>query len=324
MPFSIISFSLIVVPFYAERKEFPMRRATREVLYFEIGAGNVPTLHVQPGEVFEVQTQLNRGPWLDDHPEGEVLRKRLYGGNPSSGCMYVEGAEPGQMLTVHVGDIDLDPIGFTNFRGSTGAMPGWLGGSGIGAHHRVVDIQDGRIQWSDTLELPAAPMLGYVGIAPARERYHNGWAGYWGGNFDAQEVTTGAAVQLAVNVPGALLQIGDMHALQGDGEICGAGGIEASGRVKIRCELSAKPKSMYWPRLVNETHIAVMAMARPAEDAFRYALEAMVLWLEESYAFSRGEAYLFLGQVLEARCTQFVNPTFTYIAKVPRRYLPAP
>jgi acetamidase/formamidase len=79
---------------------------------------------------------------------------------------------------------------------------------------------------------------------------------------------------------------------------------------------------MHWPRLVNETHIAVLAMARPCEDAFRYALADMVLWLEESYGYSRGEAYLYLGQVLEARCTAFVNPTFTYIAKVAKRYLP--
>jgi len=299
-----------------------MKRATREVLYFEIGADNAPTLYVQPGEVFEVETQLNRGPWLDDHPDGERLRKLLYGGNPSSGCIYVEGAEPGQILTVHIGQIDLDPLGFTNFRGSTGAMPAWLGGTGIGAHHRIVAIRDGLIHWSDDLQFPVAPMLGFVGVAPARERYHNGWAGYWGGNFDAQEVTTGAAVQLAVNVPGALLQIGDMHAIQGDGEICGAGGIEASGRVKVWCELSEKPESMHWPRLVNETHIATLALARPAEDAFRYTLEAMILWLEESYGFSRGEAYLFLGQVLEARVTAYVNPTFTYIAKVPKRYLP--
>jgi amidase len=299
-----------------------VKRATREVLYFEIGADNAPTLHVQPGEVFEVETQLNRGPWLDAHPEGEMLRERLRGGNPSSGCVYVEGAMPGQMLTVHIGPIDLDPLGYTNFRGSTGAMPGWLGGTGIGAHHRIVEIRDGLIHWSDELELPVAPMLGFVGVAPAHERYHNGWAGYWGGNFDAQEVTTGSAVCLAVNAPGALLQIGDMHAIQGDGEICGAGGIEASGRVRVWCELSDKPGSMHWPRLVNETHIATLAMARPAEDAFRYALEAMILWLEESYGFARGEAYLLCGQVLEARCTAFVNPTFTYIAKMPKFVLP--
>jgi acetamidase/formamidase len=165
-------------------------------------------------------------------------------------------------------------------------------------------------------------MLGFVGVAPARERFHNGWAGTWGGNFDVQEVTTGAAVQLAVNVPGALLHIGDMHAIQGDGEICGAGGIEAGGRVQVRCELSEKPTTMIWPRLINATHIGVMTNARPAEDAFRHALEAMVLWLEEGYHFSRGEAYLYLGQVLEARCTQFVNPTFTYIAKVAKKFLP--
>ena len=299
-----------------------MQRATRETLYFETGASNVPTLHVKPGELFEVETQLNRGPWLDTHPDGEALRKRLYGGNPSSGCIYVQDAAPGQMLTVHIGSIDLDPLGYTAFRGSTGAMPGWMGGTGIGAHHRIVEIHDGLIHWSDQLELPVAPMIGFVGVAPARERFHNGWGGPWGGNFDAQEVTTNTAVQLVVNVPGALLHIGDMHALQGDGEICGSGGIEASGRVQVRCELSEKPTSMFWPRLVNDDYIMTVAMARPAEDAFRYALEAMVLWLEESYNFTRGDAYLFLGQVLQARCTQFVNPTFTYVAKVPKRYLP--
>ena len=64
-------------------------------------------------------------------------------------------------------------------------------------------------------------------------------------------------------------------------------------------------------------------ITRPAEDAFRTALAEMVLWLEEDYDFSRGEAYLFLGQVLEARCTQFVNPTFSYVAKVNRKYLPS-
>jgi amidase len=298
-----------------------MQRATRDLLYFEIGADNAPTMHVKPGEVFEVQTQLNRGPWLDTHPDGDALRQRLYGGNPSSGCIYVDGAELGQMVIVHIGEIDLDPVGFTRFGGSTGAMPGWLGGTGIGAHHRIVEIVDNVIHWSDALKLPAAPMIGFVGVAPARERYHNGWGGYWGGNFDAQEITTGAAVHLVVHVPGALLHIGDMHAIQGDGEICGAGGIEASGRVKVWCELAEKPASMHWPRVVDETHIITLAMARPAEDAFRYALEAMVLWLEEDYGFTRGDAYLFLGQVLEARVTQFVNPTFTYVAKVAKRYL---
>ncbi|MCI0439522.1 MAG: acetamidase/formamidase family protein, partial [Chloroflexi bacterium] len=126
-----------------------------------------------------------------------------------------------------------------------------------------------------------------------------------------------------VSVPGALLHIGDMHARQGDGEICGAGGIEAGGRARIRCELTERPKNMTWPRITNDTHIMTAAMARPAEDAFRTALSEMILWLEEDYGFTRGEAYLFLGQVLEARCTQFVNPTFSYVCKVNKRWLPS-
>jgi len=299
-----------------------MQRATRDILYFEIGPDNEPTLRVSPGEIFEVETQMNPGPWLDEHSEKEILRQKLLGGNPSSGCIYIEGAVPGQVLSVNIGEIDLDPVGFTNYWGSTGAMPGWMGPSGIGQQQKVVHIRGGKVIWSDTLELPLAPMLGVVGVAPASTRWSNIWAGQWGGNMDIQEVTSGATVHIPVFVPGALLHIGDMHAVQGDGEICGAGGIEAGGRVRISCDLSAKPESMSWPRITNETHIITTAQAKPAEDAFRLALVEMILWLEGEYGFTRGEAYLLLGQVLEARCTQFVNPTFTYVCKVNRKYLP--
>ena len=80
--------------------------------------------------------------------------------------------------------------------------------------------------------------------------------------------------------------------------------------------------SFFWPRLDERHPHCDAGHGAPGEDAFRYALEAMVLWLEEDYGFSRIDAYLLLGQVLEARCTAFVNPTFTYIAKVGKEYLP--
>jgi len=300
-----------------------MQRATKDVLYFEIGADNEPTMRVRPGEVFEVETQINRGPWLDGRPDRAAIERKVRGANPASGCIYVEGAQPGQALVVNIGDFSLDPIGFTNYWGSTGAMPGWLGPSGVGPQQKVVEIRDGSVVWSDHLRLPVSPMLGVVGVAMEHARWPNTWAGTWGGNMDIQEVTTGAAVRLPISVPGALLHIGDMHAIQGDGEICGAGGIEAGGRVQISCDIAPRPKQMTWPRITNETHIIATAQGRPAEDAFRLALSEMILWLEEDYAMSRGEAYLLLGQVLEARCTQFVNPTFTYVCKVNRKYLPA-
>lgn len=164
-------------------------------------------------------------------------------------------------------------------------------------------------------------MVGFVATSPAYETWGNTWAGTYGGNLDVQELTAGSRITLPVNVPGALLHVGDMHARQGDGEICGAGGIEASGRVTLRCELGPAPVNFTWPRIEDAMHRMVAAQGRPAEDAFRSALEAMVLWLEAE-GMERGEAYLWLGQVLEARCTQFVNPTFTYLAKVRRDYWP--
>jgi acetamidase/formamidase len=298
-----------------------MQRATTETLYFETGPDNPVTMRVRPGEEFEVQTQLNRGPWFDSHADGKRLEKLLRGGNPSSGCIWVEGAEPDMMLSVHIGSITLDPVGFTRFRGQTGAMPAWFDSSGVGPHHRIVHIENNVIHWDKRRKLAAKPMIGFVGVAPAFERIANIWGGTWGGNFDVQEITTGATVHLRVNVPGALLHVGDMHAIQGDGEICGAGGIEASGIVRLRIDLKPAPRNLKWPRIENATHIMAAAMARPCEDAFRHALEGLILWLEEEHGFSRGDAYLWLGQVLEARCTQFVNPTFTYVAKIAREHL---
>ena len=232
-----------------------MKRQGKDVLYFETGPDNPPTLRVAPGEEFEVETQVNAGLWPDDDPRSKELRSRVRGGNPSSGAIHVEGAEPGGVLAVHVGAFDLDPLGYTAFSGSTGAMPGWLGGSGVGAHHKQVEIRDGLVIWSDRIELPVRPMLGFVATAPRRERWHNGWGAGHGGNFDVQEITTGATVYLPIEVPGALLHVGDMHAIQGDGEICGAGGIEASGRVRLSCDVLPRPASWRGPRIEDATHI---------------------------------------------------------------------
>lgn len=306
------------------RKEAKMQHATTDILYFEIAPDNQPTLYVQPGEVFEVETQINRGPWLDSHPYREAMELKLRGANPVSGCIHVREAKPGQALIVHIGEFDLGPIGFTRYLENNSALPRWLGSSGLEGQEKVVEIKDGKILWNGNLKLRPAPMLGVVGVAPENARWPTVWAGPWGGNMDIQEITTGASIWLPISVSGALLHIGDMHALQGDGEICGAGGIETGGKVKIWCELASRPNNMTWPRIVNKTHIITTAQARPAEDAFRLALREMILWLEEDHGISRAEAYLLLGQVLEARCTQFVNPTYTYVCKVSRKYLSAP
>ena len=307
-----------------------MQRAKKDVLYYTHSGANPPTMTVKPGEWFEVETQMNRGPDAELVPDDI---RDLYNrhrsdsqptdrGNPSSGAIVVEGALPGQVAIVHVGEIDTHPVGWTRYGGSTGAMPGYLGPSNIGPQFRIVRINDGKITWNDRVSFPVEPMMGVIGVAPDRgEARHNGWAGEWGGNFDIQEVTNRAKVSIAVNVPGALLHVGDMHARQGDGEICGGGGIETGGVVQLMVELGPKPAGMTWPRIENETHIMTTGQGKPAEDAFRIALSEMILWLEADYGMTQGEAFMFLAQVLEARVTQFVNPSYSYVCKVNKKYL---
>ena len=151
-----------------------MQRANRDVLYYETGPDNPVTMTVSPGETFEVETQMNRG--RDSSEVPEELRdlwnsKRSDSsptdrGNASSGAIWVEGAGPGHVLIVHVEDIQVHEIGYTQYRGSTGAAPGFLGPSGIGAQFKVVRIQDGRILWNDKLSFPVEPMLGRCGSSP--------------------------------------------------------------------------------------------------------------------------------------------------------------
>ena len=103
--------------------------------------------------------------------------------------------------------------------------------------------------------------------------------------------------------------------------ISGGGGIETGGIATLTVELRDLPERMTWPRIENTDYIMTTAQARPAEDAFRIALSEMILWLEDGYGMERKEADMLLAQVLEARITQFVNPTFTYITKVQKKYL---
>jgi len=93
--------------------------------------------------------------------------------------LYAEtGPDNEPTLTVRPGEeFDLDATGFTSFQGGNSAMPTWFGGSEIGKHHRIVRIRDNWIEWDANLKLEAKPMLGFVGLAPARERYGNAWGG---------------------------------------------------------------------------------------------------------------------------------------------------
>jgi len=302
-----------------KRSSAALRRVTRAVTCCTHSRFNTPALTVSPGETFVAETELCTGDWLksmDDRWEPGLG----FGPNPTV-VVAVDGAQPGDVLAVHIDDIRPDELGYTGFAPGDNPFPDWIRHTEWGVVSKTVRIRNGLIEWSDKLKLPIRPMIGTLGTAPAVEVFSNDWPGPHGGNLDAQEVCPGATVYLPVHVPGALLHIGDVHAIQGDGEINCGGGIECRSEVTLTVGLEPRPARMGWPRIVDETHLTAVGCARPAEDAFRIATEQLIYWLADDYGMDELEAFLLLGQVLEARCTQFVDPLYTYVAKINRQYL---
>jgi acetamidase/formamidase len=171
------------------------------------------------------------------------------------------------------------------------------------------------------LELPLRPMLGCVGVAPARkEAISTATPGPWGGNMDYAYLNAGVKVMLPVNEPGALLFIGDGHARQGEGEVAGTG-LETSMDVEFTVDL-IKKTPIGWPRMESRTHIIVLGSARPLLEAFQLATAELQRWLMADYGFTERGAQTFMGQAAEYEIANVVDPNFTVVAKIPTSALP--
>lgn len=297
----------------------PLRRATPEAIYSFNAAANPVTFTVAPGEVFQVQTLPNAGLAFDSHA-GRFTGKP-WAFNAAAGCIAVEGAKAGQNLIAHILGIELDAFGYTAVTNRSLVLPHLDRAAGWKARRKIVPIRKGHVLWSDAVRIPVAPMIGYLGVAQPAEVLSNAHNGAFGGNMDCQEVAVGARVHLPVLVDGARLHVGDVHAIQGDGEIDGAGGIETGALLTLKVELAERPARFRNPRIETDTFIATLGFARPADAAFAQALDDLVAWMVDDHGFDVTGAHMLLAQVLSARATQYVNPLVTYICKLSRAFL---
>lgn len=282
------------------------------------------TAEVEHGEIFEVETELNIGGHLI-HSLDEKLCEHdvtLPFVNPATGPIKVKGAKPGDMIVVRVIHVGVHGLGYTALWPGIGIFPDWVRRREFGIQNHTVRVEDGIVHWSESLKLDAKPMVGVIGVAPVAGGVITIDNGTHGGNLDVQEVCNGSLVSFRVWHEGAYLYFGDVHALQGDGEVNGMGAIEIRGHLRCQVFVCPAAEKLNWPRIETATHICTLGCARPLEDALRIAFEEMVYWMEASYGFKASEAYMLLGQIAEARCTQMVNPKYTYICKVDKKYLP--
>lgn len=293
-------------------------------LKYALAATDSLVAEIENGEIVEVETELNIGGHLITHHDCTLSADdvTLPFVNPATGPVRVKGAKPGDMLVVKVIDVGVHGPGYTALWPGVGIFPDWVRRKEFGVHAHVVRVEDGVVHWSDDIKLDAKPMVGVIGVAPVAGGVLTIDNGTHGGNLDVQEVTNGNLVFLPVYQEGAYLYFGDVHALQGDGEVNGMGAIEIRGHIKVQVYVVPAAARLNWPRIETPTHICTLGCARPLDDALRIAFEEMVYWLEAGYGLPAREAYMLLGQIAEARCTQMVNPKYTYICKVDKRWLP--
>ncbi len=253
--------------------------------------------------------------------------------NPQTGPFHVEGAEPGDTVVVHL--LRLEPArdyAVSSFAPGFGALVGTDRTAMLGAELPETtwryDLDAGRTvaratsaDRRHTWEVPLAPFLGCIGVAPAAGEVRTTIVpGPFGGNMDCPEVRAGNTVFLGVNVPGALLSFGDGHYAMGDGEIMGAA-VEGAMHVEVLVEL-AKGQATPVPRIENADEVMFVGAGRPLEDAARLAFKAMVTWVRERSGMRELDAYQCVSQLARAPIVQLVDPEYTVLVKLEKRRVP--
>ena len=252
--------------------------------------------------------------------------------NPQTGPFYIEGAEIGDTIAVHL--LKVEPA---RSYAVSSAGPGF--GALVSTDRTAMlaadlpettwrydldaDRRTARASSRDghTWEVPLAPFLGCLGVAPAAAEVRSTIVpGPFGGNMDCPEVRAGNTVFLGVNVPGALLSFGDGHYAMGDGEIMGAA-IEGAMNVEVLVEL-AKHQATPVPRIENADEVMFVGSGRPLEDAARVAFKAMIDWVRERSGMTELDSYQFVSQVARAPIIQLVDPEYTVLVKIEKQRVP--
>jgi len=311
-----------------------------QIYYYTFGP-NKPALTVSSGDTVVAPTRDARGYDTEMQPIPEELKQRsdtteFRESNPLVGPIYVEGAEVGDALAVHILRIALNrqyawSRHIAHFGFFTGEGPGkelflnepipeklfdW--DMDFQRNVAILELPNSKI---GKVEIPLHPFVGSIGVAPRYGRTEMSLTpGEYGGNMDCVETKAGTTIYLPVWVRGGYFAFGDIHAAQGDGEICGVA-LETTAEITVTLEV-IKGKSIEWPRMEDETHIMTAGSGRPLMDALRIAHVELVKWLVDDYGFEQWEAFQVISQVGTTRIGNVVDPNYTVVAKFPKKFLP--
>ena len=297
-----------------------------------------PVLRINPGETVTIDTVSHEG-LLPDQGDPETFFARFgiakeavladlvgvytkvqhsgIGPHVVSGPIAIAGAEPGDVLAVHVLEATPRvPYGVNSMRLNRGGLP-----DEFTLNRSIVipfDMTRQVAQFSPRIEVPLAPFFGIMATGPARSlgRVSSGPPGAFGGNIDLKELTAGSILYLPVHVPEALFMVGDGHAAQGDGEV-DLTAIETSLTGTFRFEL-IKGKPLAWPRAETPTHWITLGLHENLEEAMKLALRECIKFLSEEKGLARVDAYALASIAVDFEVTQVVDGVKGIHAMIPK------
>lgn len=277
-------------------------RLTRDTVAYHYDSSLPPRASVPPGTTVVFQTHDARAGALLDRGAGSLFELPLPTpgkGNPLTGPLQVEGAEPGDALLVTIDQIVLDEAGWCGGHAHVGPLePGHIPRP-LG---RVCRVTDGEVRFSAAVTLPIGPMIGCIGTAPDGESPLSGLPGRYGGNMDHPTIGPGATVHLPVFVPGGLVYIGDVHACQGDGELSGVS-LEIGAEVTTTIGIN-KDAGLRWPWVQTADRIMVVTSALEFSDARREAVAEMLAALEDQLGLEPAEGLALISVAGDLRVGQ--------------------
>lgn len=297
---------------------------TPTVFYRQFSPFNKPVLSINPGDTIHTTT-------VDAGGTDEKGVPRSMGGNPQTGPFYVESAQPGDTLVVHIIRLRLNRDWAISDDAIVGrALDSDLavkmkdGGKAVRWH---LDIDRGVASPEKPAEnlahyfVPVKPMLGCVATATGLPNAAPGTgdSGGYGGNMDFNEIIEGATVYLPVRVLGAFLYFGDGHALQGDGELNG-NALETSMDVTLMVDVIHN-KTLPGPRVESSTQIMAVGLAGSLDDAFRDATSNMANWLTSEYKLTPSELAQVLGSSSEYKVSEAADRNAGVVMKINKERL---
>lgn len=267
---------------------------------------NSPAAYCKDGDtvIFETMDCYDGAVTEDAVRDFEGREQGKYMANPATGPLYVEGAEPGDALAVEILDIKtrgwgalgtgFDGLGYEKYEDMPYSM-------------RAFAWPEGYIDF-DGKKLLVEPMIGVIGVAPEGEGIPTVTPDAHGGNMDCSRIVKGAKILFPVKTPGALLAMGDLHSLMGDGEVFGYG-LETAGEVTVRVGV-IKDAGLTQPVLFEGGRVMTVASGKTYEDAIRLALSSMYELLLAG-GWDKTAAGMLMSLKCDLAICQIVDPQVT-------------